>query len=79
MWLTNLKIWDGESSDLSEFDAIEIIAGKITSLGVTADIDITPSRDMAGLTVIPGLIHKTLGSQASNENLLADQTGFTTA
>ena len=56
MWLTNLKIWDGESSDLSEFDAIEITSGKITSLGVTADIDNTPSRDMAGLTVIPGLI-----------------------
>lgn len=68
MWLTNLNIWDGTSKGLSEFTAIEIHDDKISSLGMT--IDQKSSRDMAGLTLVPGLIdahvHMCLDPDASD-------------
>ena len=56
MWLKNLKVWDGRSNELVAHDAIEIKNGNIVSLAHSADISDKTSRDMGGLTAIPGLI-----------------------
>ncbi|MCY3885306.1 MAG: amidohydrolase family protein [Gammaproteobacteria bacterium] len=49
---TNLRIWDGIASDYSEETSLSIQNGSISAIGKSGP----NSRDMAGLTVIPGLI-----------------------
>ena len=52
MFLTNIRIWDGLAEDYHEAASVEIEAGRILSLGETGP----DSRDMSGLTVLPGLM-----------------------
>ena len=52
MVLTNIRIWDGLAEDYHEAASVEIEAGRILSLGETGP----DSRDMSGLTVLPGLM-----------------------
>lgn len=52
--LRNVRIWDGVSDDYSHYDSINITGTFIEAVGnQTASAD---SRDLSGLTVIPGLI-----------------------
>lgn len=70
----NLKIWDGVSEAYSEHNSICIDEGRIVSLGG----DVGESRDMGGLTVLPGLIdahvHMTLDPELKTVEAQLAQT-----
>lgn len=53
--LTNIRIWDGVSDDYLEADAISIADGRIKAVGESGKLG-RDTRDMSGLTVLPGLI-----------------------
>ncbi len=55
--LTNVKIWDGVSSEIDAgMDAISFDNKGIVSVDAASEVDATDARDMGGLYVVPGLI-----------------------
>ena len=56
MWIRNVKIWNGQSDDLVDADAIEIEGSKIVKLGSADAVNTKSAVDMNGLFVTPGLI-----------------------
>ena len=53
--LTNVRLWDGLSSDYLEADSIRIEDGRIAALGERGEVG-GEARNMSGLTLLPGLI-----------------------
>lgn len=51
---TNVKIWDGDQ--LLQADALQVSDGRITFIGSSDELTATETRNMAGATVVPGLI-----------------------
>ena len=55
--LSNVRIWDGVRDDVDAgMDALAIAEGKVVFTGAAGDAPPGDVRDMAGATVIPGLI-----------------------
>lgn len=52
----NVRIWDGVSDGYADADVLAVEDGRITAVGEAGGVPEADHRDLAGLTVIPGLI-----------------------
>ncbi len=52
----NVRIWDGLAGEYAKADVLAVEGGRITGVGDADDGPERDRRDLAGLTVIPGLI-----------------------